>query len=610
MKEHIIEFLDSTHDSRELSEKCRDYKDNKQWTEEEVNVLKSRNQAAITINRIKNKVQGLIGLYISRRTDPKAYARTPKHEKASQAITDALRYSKDKNKLDHLKTSVADNYFVEGYGAVLITTDAKGDPLVQLIPWDRFYYDPRSTRKDFKDCRYMGIFLWLDEEPFLERGWSKSQFEACLGQEGLVDTDTFEDRPKFTDKTRRRVRVAQEYYLKNGEWREKFFCGDIKLTDNTSSELDEEGLPTNPIEAVAAYIDRENNRFGEVKYFLDLQDEINHRRSKFLALMSNRQTASRRGAIKDVNRIKRELAKPDGHVEVDGELKNDFIQLNTLDMADGQFNLMNSSMQEMDASTFNAELAGQRQGDLSGRTVEKLQAAGMLTTEELFFNLKAWEERVYTQMWWRILSNWNEEKWVRVTDDHDNLRYVGFNIQITLGQKLKETSEDTSLPQAQRLQAQQVLQMAQQVQDPQQAQQIAQQLSQPVEVSNPIPELEMDVIIEHSPDTINIQQEQLQMLFELAQARPEVPIEWLIDNMHNLRNKDTYKAQLQQMRQQQQQMQQTQLQGEETRKNEESKAKVAKDMATAQHTATDNVTEQIKQLVAVNNPPDEITANI
>ena len=100
------------------------------------------------------------------------------------------------------------------------------------------------------------------------------------------------------------------------------------------------------------------------------------------------------------------------------------------------------------------------------------------------------------------------------------------------------------------------------------------------------------------------------MLFELAQARPEVPIEWLIDNMHNLRNKDTYKAQLQQMRQQQQQMQQTQLQGEETRKNEESKAKVAKDMATAQHTATDNVTEQIKQLVAVNNPPDEITANI
>ena len=604
MKEHIIEFLNDTYDARALSEKCRDYKDNKQWTDEEVQVLEGRHQKAITINRIKNKVQGMIGLYISRRTDPKAYARTPTHEKASYAICDALRYIKDKTKFDHTKVEVCDNLLVEGYGGAFIGVDDKGDPTVEIVPWDRIYFDPHSRRKDFKDARYMGMIVWMNEQVFTER-WGKKKFEACFGQDGF-DDEIFEDRPRygskdvFVDEANRRVRVAQEYCIEKGVWREKFFCGDVILEEGDSPYIDEEGFPANPIELLSAYIDRDNRRFGEVRYFLDLQDEINHRRSKFLAMLSNRQVQFRQGSIEDKGKLRRELSKPDGMVEYKGE-RGDFDILRTNDMAEGQFALMQSSMQEMDATTFNAELAGQRQGELSGRSVEKLQAAGMLTTEEIFFLLKGWEERVYTQIWHRILENWQEEKWVRVTDDYNNLRYVGFNIQITLGQRLQEVSEDESLPMQQRMQAGLVLQQLSQAQD--------QRLMQPVDVSNPIPELEMDIIIDHAPDTINVQQEQFQMLIELAQARPEIPLEEVLE-LSQIRNKDQLIQRLRQQREQAQQVQQQVMAKDEQRKDAETQGKVAKDMATAQHTMTDIQTEKLKQIMAIQNPPEVTSASI
>ena len=603
MKEHITKFLDDTYDARHLSEKCRDYKDNKQWTDDERETLEARGQAAITINRIKNKVQGMIGLYISRRTDPKAYARTPKHEKASYAISDALRYVKDKTKFDHKKLEVCDNLLVEGYGGVFIGVDEKGDPTVEVIPWDRIYFDTHSRRKDFKDCRYKGIIIWMEEETFVER-WGRKKFEQCYTQD--FQEEIFEDRPRysqsdyFVDKNKGRVRVAQEYYIKKGVWHEKFFCGDIVLEDQESPYYDEEGTPICPIELLCAYIDRDNRRFGEVRYFLDLQDEINHRRSKFLHLLSNRQTVSRQGAIENIAKMKRELKRPDGHIEYKGE-KGDFDLLGTNDMADGQFMLMQTSMQEMDATTFNAELAGQRQGDLSGRSVEKLQAAGMLTTEEIFFLLKGWEERVYTQIWFRILESWQEEKWVRVTDDYNNLRYVGFNVQITLGERLQEVASDESIPLMQRQQAQLVLQQLSQAQD--------QRLSQPVDVSNPIPELEMDIIIEHAPDTINIQQEQFQMLVELAQARPEIPLEEVIE-LSQIRNKDQLVQRLRQQREQMMAMQQQAQQSEDQRKNMQTQADAMKKMQEAEGKAIDNRTEQMKQIVLATNPPDQITANV
>jgi hypothetical protein len=94
IRANIERYLNDTMESRAQSELCRDYYDGKQWTDEEVATLKARHQAPIVVNRIKPKVQGLVGLWDLRSSDPKAYPRTRKHEDAGHVVTDGLRFVK------------------------------------------------------------------------------------------------------------------------------------------------------------------------------------------------------------------------------------------------------------------------------------------------------------------------------------------------------------------------------------------------------------------------------------------------------------------------------------------------------------------------------------
>jgi hypothetical protein len=253
-------------------------------------------------------------------------------------------------------------------------------------------------------------------------------FDPDNHEQGHTIYETFDDRPKWVlgNKNRKRWRVAYHFYKHRDEW---YFCmfteSGFVIEPTISPFLDDSGEPIPNLELVSAYVDRENNRYGEVKSFLDPQDEINHRRSKALHLLSRRQTAARQGAIKNVNSLKRELAKPDGHVEYQGE-KGDFEVLDSGDMAQAQFELYQDSKSELDSVSFNAQLAGERQrGDLSGVAINRLQQAGTIELNDLYNLLNDWENRIYRQVWARIKQFWNEEKWIRVTDDQDNLRWVG-----------------------------------------------------------------------------------------------------------------------------------------------------------------------------------------
>lgn len=561
------EYLYLTEDSRNLAERCRDYADGKQWTDAEVQALRKRNQAPIVNNRIKVKLQGLLGLLVARRTDPKAFPRTQHEDKAAEAITDALRYVADKNDLNGVKQEVADNFFCEGVGGVLIDVKAnargENEIIVEHIHWDRLYYDPYSRRRDFKDSRYLGTMTWMDEDELMDM-FPNADIETMLA--GTSTYETFEDRPRWIDKRekRRRFRVALHFYRKSGTWWMCIFTqGGFLLEPVESPYLDDDGLPCCPIELVGAYIDRQNNRYGEVAGFLDLQDEINHRRSKALHLLSQRQTAGRTGAVKDVAVMKREMAKPDGHVEYQGE-KGEFEVLQTGDMAKGQFELLQEAKAEIDAQSYNAQNSGDRQsGDLSGVAINKLQQAGVTELNTLFSTLTGWEKRVYRQILARVKQFWTEEKWIRVTDDQDDLRWVGLNIKVTAQEWLEQIINDTDQPNDKRKQAAasyQFLMQAAQGQDQQTAQAAQAQLQQPVDVKNNVPELDVDIILDQSFDIVNVQQEQFQLLVQLSQ-NPNFGIDPVeIIRASQLRGKDEIIDRIEKQRTAQQQAQQQQQQ--------------------------------------------------
>ena len=515
---YFEEAEETTQDARKLAERDRDYYDNDQWTPEELAILRKRKQPPLTINYVSRKVETLRGYERRMRSDPKAYPRNPDDEQTSNAATDALRYVGQANDFDVVRSSVHENLLIEGFGGadVVVETMPNGEQKVSIqhVPWDRLVYDPHSRLSDFSDTKYRGIVIWMDES---DATAAYPGFEDAISETFRTSgNETYGDRPKtsWCDSKRKRVRVVQMHYKYEGEWMVATYTkGGFLSEPVVSPYVDKYGQSACSLIMRSAYIDRQNNRYGAVRGMISLQDEINKRRSKALHLLSVRQTFGNASAIADTQKARTELAKPDGHVEMTGGSKfgEDFGILPTGDLAAGQVQLYQMSVQELERQGPNAAMAGKGSQSQSGRAWEAQQQAGAVEMEPLVDELRQWTRDVYEAAWMRIRQFWTDETWVRVTDDDRNIKFVGLNKQVTLGDKLEKLLQQS--PQEAKAMAQQL--GIQSPYDP--------KLKEVVEVENDVSGLDVDIIIEEGPAIATLQSEQFQILADLAQKGMAIP---------------------------------------------------------------------------------------
>lgn len=526
MVNRFTEAEQATIDARELAERDRDYYDGKQWTSEEKTALEKRGQAATVYNRIQRKVNYLKGLEAQTRKDPKCFPRTPGDDGAAQAATDALRYVCDDQSWDAKRSETYENICVEGTGAIFVGgRQAKGgiDPAISNIPWDRLYYDPYSRRVDFSDAAYMGIVTWMDLKEAKRKFPGKEDIITATWMQAK-NSQTYDDRPKnnlWADYKRARVRVNEEYYFEGGQWISCTYTkGGFLIEPHVSEYLDVDGQPENPIKAMSAYVDRDNNRYGEVRAMISPQDEINKRRSKGLYLISSRQFRVGYNVQADVSAIKRELARPDGVVVADN---GDIEVLQTGDMAAANFQMLQEAKAEIDLLGPNAALAGKNENDASGRAILAQQQGGMIEVALLMDRLRELSLAVYRSIWGRIKQYWTAERWIRVTDDERNLRWVGLNIPRTMLDIAAERLQGDP-------EAAQKLQLL--ARDP--------MAQMPMEMQNSIAEMDVDIIIDEGMDTPTVQAEQFDMLSKMMPAMTQLPPDAfrLLITASSLRDKD------------------------------------------------------------------------
>ena len=514
----VNESDDATLESRELSTKCRRYYDSDQWTGDERAKLKAQKQAATVINRIKPKMDGLMGMESANRTTAKAQPRTPKHSGGATAATEAVRYVLQDNFYGEKRSCSWENLTIEGTGGVEIIAEDMGEGKdirlsINHIMWDRIIYDPHSRRKDFSDARYLGQVVWMDyDEAVSLYPDAKDILEAM--QSG---SQTFDDKPRWMDNSRRRVKIVEMYYYRpDGDiWYGCFTRGGWCKEPKISPYVNEEGETEWPYEFGSLFVTTEGVRYGAAFQYLDVQDEINKRRSKALHLMSVRQTFGTAGAVADVNKARAEMAKPDGHVEFAyGELNKDFGVLPTGDMAQAQFNLLTEAKMEIDAVGYNAAASGKDQRAISGVALRQRTQASQTELAPMFNVLKHLDIRVYRKIWNRIKQYWNAEKWIRVTDDENNLKFVGLNAPTTKGEQiLKQAKEQGAPPEA-------LQQLVQRIQmDP---------TMQEMVTDNEIAELDVDIIMDDAPDTVTQEVEDFQAMAEMVKSGFPIPPEAVI----------------------------------------------------------------------------------
>lgn len=548
-KSDFESFFANTEGSRAASKLTRDFYDQKQWTTEELKILQDRNQVPVQFDYIAEQIDWLTGMQIDSLQDPKAFPRNQDDEGAAQAVTDALRYVSDNTNLQDKCSDSFEEYLLEGVCASIIevSENSKGEFIIDVnrIPWDRLYYDTHSRNNDFSDIRWAGQSIWMDVAEAQELYPEKSVEIEEVAMSNNLTAGEHDDRGgdkgfSWADKKNKRIRICQHYFLEKDVWHMVHFSGELILFDKVEVGLkDAEGEPAMPIKIRSAYVDRENNRYGYGSKLVDPQREINARRSKGLFLLSSKQIILEEGAVTDPSSLKRELKKPDGVAIVNpGALTNGQMEiLPSGDMASGQMAMYQDAVNKMDRFGANASMQGDVDS-MSGVALGMAQAGGSIQLRRLMNGFKAYKLEIYRGMWGAIKQHWDAEKWVRVTDSEDNLKWVGLNQNVTLQKHLEELTEDGDA------EAQDTLQRLQQAEDP--------RLGNVIEIRNQVAQLDIDVILDENVDTINAQQQQFVALTELARVQPDqVPFEVMlelsaIDNKRQI--KDMLKGDKQQAR--------------------------------------------------------------
>lgn len=581
------ESEDSSVTSRKDSERDRDYVDGKQLTSEELSALAKRGQPPVIDNRIKTKIDYLVGLEKQQRVKPKAFPRTPKHDADADSATEALRYLADEQDYESKRSGVWRNMLVEGIGGLRVyaepskygqkvdyqnttsLTQQEYDICIQRVAWDRLFFDPHSAETDFSDAGYLGIVTWMDYDDALGMyPDGKDMLDVTLQS---APSDTYDDKPKFShwaDKKRKRVRICQIWVKRNDQWYFAEYTKGGILKAGPSPYRTDKGESDCELILQSAYVDRDNNRYGLVREMISLQDEVNKRRSKSLDLLVRNQTTYEDGAVEDIEEYRRQKARVDGTMKVNpGALSNPngprIVSETRADLAVAHANLLQEAKNSIDLKGPNATEMGDKAGaggssSASGKAIIASQQGGMIQIGDLLDNLRHLDKRTFRSLWARVRQYWTAEQWIRVTDDERNVKWLGINLDPMQMQQMQ-------------------MQMQQ---NPEAAQKIAGMVGS-------VAELDCDIIIDDAPDSLTPQLEQFQALVELKKFDQdgEIPFRAIVRAMPNLKDKQAFLKDMEEQQQRKAQasqgMEQLQMRGA-VAEVAETESKAALNMAKAQ----------------------------
>jgi len=494
LKRGYLDYLGSKREEIDEQQDSRRFRHASQWTAEQIKQLKMRKQPVVTVNKISRKIHGVIGVISRLKQDPKAYPRTPNHEEGAEIASATIRFVMDSNRWDWIDPYCAEMCAVDGIAGVelnLVQGD-RDDPDVEIVPFitDSFFYDPRSYKSDFGDCRYMGVGKWFDVDEAVEMFPDhKESLEASpnSGTEFTTEPDR-EFKWYQTDGEIRRVRIVEHWYKKNDKWMWCIYSHDTKLDEGESWLKDEKGKSQCKYIPFSAYVDQDGDRYGFVRDLKPLQAELNMRRSKALYTMLGRRIKAEKGAFDNVETARREASRTDGVVEYNKGFEIDFDDQMRLAETNAQFQFYEATRQEIESFGPNVAIStGEGLERASGRAIHLLQQAGLADLGPFLQSYRDWKIRIYRAVWNAIQQHWQAERWIRVTDDDRLAKWLKINGL--------EVDPQTGMP----------------------------------TLINELGSLDVDIIIDEGPDTVNQMADAYDTLEVLAQRGAEIPPEVLIE---------------------------------------------------------------------------------
>lgn len=583
LKKAYAAYLSGKQAEIKEQQDARRYVHGSQWTAKQIKTFNDRRQPVVTYNRIGRKINAVIGLLERQRQDPRGYPRTPKHEEGAEIATSVLRYVLDEEDWKAKSPIAALDGAVDGIGGVEIVLEQGdvGDVEVglEVVDSGSFFYDSRSLKMDFTDARDMGVGKWADPEVVKEMFPDKSEDIDASLESGSELTSNPDSDGKWlsTEGGMKRIRIVDHWYIHKGEWCWCVYTGTTKLAEGKSYLKTEKGKTFCKYVMFSANVDQDGDRYGFVRNMKSSQDEINQRRSKALHIGNSRRIIIQDGEGLDVEKIRTEAARPDGVIIYPhGAQPPEFEDASKGAELNAQLGFLADAKQEIENYGFNPALMGTGVQDMSGRAIQLQQQAGIAELGPYLIAYKGWKLRVYRAIWNAVQQHWTKERWIRVTDDEQMAQFFAVN-QLGIDPR-------TGLP----------------------------------TIINQLGALDVDIILDEGPDTLNAAQDTNDTLTQILPAiapmlSPQVAqaaLKLLVDTsaLPASAKKQFREAadQAQQPNPQQQMAQQLQMRGEvaDVQETEASarlkQAQAEKAMAEAQNVGREAEQNQASQIIDIN----------
>lgn len=494
LKRQYMSYLGTKTEEIKEQQDSRRYYHGAQWTAAQIKTFNKRKQPIVTFNRIGRKINAVVGLLARQRQDPRGFPRTAQDEQGAELATAVLRYVCDAQEWPSKDPICGLNGAVDGIGGIEIILEQgdKGDNDIgfEIVDPSGFFYDPRSVRADFSDARYMGLGKWADVETVIEMFPDREDDIRASVESGSDLTSDPDSDTKWCDQQdgRNKLRLVDHWYIEKGVWNYCIYTGSVELMRGPSFIMDEKKKPACKFIMFSANVDQDGDRYGFVRNMKSAQDEVNMRRAKGLHQLNSRRIIIQDGTGIDVEEVRRESVRPDGVIKYpagsDAPVFDDAARGQELA---GQLAFLEDAKQEIENYGFNPALMGTGVQDMSGRAIQLQQQAGIAELGPYMLAYKGWKLRVYRAIWNAVRQYWTAERWVRVTDDEGAAQFFAVN-QLAIDPR-------TGMP----------------------------------TIQNQIGALDVDIIIDEGPDTINMQADAYDTLTVMARNGQDVPQELLIE---------------------------------------------------------------------------------
>jgi hypothetical protein len=417
-----------------------EYYHGKQFSKQQLKDFFARRQAPIVFNRVRPKINSIVGVLKKMRGDPKAFGRNAPDEAGAELATQCVRSALDACHWDTKESAL----LVMGCCHGLVVAELglppgdKGDCNPDVAPVDSrtFFYDPRSLQHDLSDARYMGTSKFVTQDEFEELfppQDGKPGWDEASGSHGDDSQTEFEyDKQYLWSQGKNKLRLVEHWYRTKGEWRYCFYAGSTILDYGRSPFYDEKGKTVCRYIGFVVQIDEEGDHYGFVRHLRGPQDTMNFAKMKMAWIASARQLKVGRSALggdgQDIETKRTEAARADGVLiwEVDPN-EIEVITQEAEFLKQAQF--YQDAKQEIDNFGPSPALAAQggAPADVSGRSLAMQQQASLAELGPFLESWNGWRLRIYRALFVAQQRNWQAERYLRVTKDQQTVQYVQVN---------------------------------------------------------------------------------------------------------------------------------------------------------------------------------------